>query len=814
MKLLLRSILFFALASFAPGAFGQSVWNGSVDDNWATSGNWTPSGEPSATTNALINIAATINLPGTATSVGNLNITTSTVGLTASTSTFTDTLLTVNAGGTLNLIIPTGGTVSSSNTAFVSKIGDGSGTGTLNLTGTGTLSFPSGTNNTEDGIGGTGIINQSIDGSSTTVNVNATLRIGADGNVLSPPSIPAGSTAAAGGTGTYNLGGTAILNATTIDVGVGSGTGGGTTTGGSTPTVGTLNITSTSATALTAFAVNIGTDESATGATIANTTGLVNQSAGTATMTILRVGLAPGTGVSGAYNLSGTGILNDLNTISIGSNLGASGSFQQSAGTTVTTPFLFVGEKGMGNYALQGGTLTVNSNLNIGETAGANGILTQSAGSTLIANGTFDIGTGGTGDFKYNGGTLTLSSGIAIGANGTFDQNSSITLTNPATQAVTIAAGGSYNLNAGTLTTGGTTFFTGAGNFNFAGGTVLVSSPWLDSLNGTISGTSTINTAGNPVGLSGNLTGTGTLDFIGGGFIDLSGTNNGVDTTWGAQINGVGTTLIADTGVANLSALGSFVIGAGATLNVASSGNPTDTFAGSISGAGNFITGQNDTAANKLILSGTTNLTGASTTTIGAGGFGTLEVDNGTISNVNGSAGDPTDTFDVGSGTSTGTVTLLGTNSLGRITVHTGSTLLAGNVSGDIANTGTLGTLGTPNAPATLSITGRLLSNGTLLVNENGITADEFGSGLLTIAKLSGIVKVVGFGTITNVVIVDTTGGVTIGGNGNLNDPAGLTTNPPTALFSSTLSENGADTQLLLSTVQNTLGPTTQFLSG
>src|SRR5471032_1060449 len=48
MKLFLRSILFFAVASFAPLAFGQyPSWTGAAGDNsFETPGNWSPSGVP------------------------------------------------------------------------------------------------------------------------------------------------------------------------------------------------------------------------------------------------------------------------------------------------------------------------------------------------------------------------------------------------------------------------------------------------------------------------------------------------------------------------------------------------------------------------------------------------------------------------------------------------------------------------------------------------------------------------------------------------------------------------------------------------
>jgi uncharacterized protein with beta-barrel porin domain len=822
---------------------------------------------------AFVFVPATITLPNAPTTIQDLLIESSDVTINATTSTFATTFINVDSGGTLtgetfstlNLNIPTGGVVSATDATVSTSIGDGSGPGMLNLTGGGTLSIAATGSSMAVGLGGIGIVNQS---GTTAVNAQSGIFIGSDGNVSNPVSLQFGGTMAAGGTGTYTLSGTATLSSGTnaIAIGAGSGLGGGTGTGGTSATLGILNITSTSATALTAGAIYLGVDANAntapedfaTGIPIANTMGIVNQSAGTATISgTVFVGFAPGTRVSGAYNLSGTGILN-TGGITIGDVTGSSGSFQQLAGTTVGTNTLIVGDGGQGTYSLQGGTLTVGTNLTIGSSAGGNGTLTQSGG-TLILNGTFNIGTGSTGIFNYNGGALTLSaSGIAIGATGAFNQNASITITSA--QPVSIATGGVYNLNSGgTLSTGGATSFTGTGNFNFAGGTVAVTgTAWSDPFNGVISGTSTINTTGGGATLSGNLTGSGTLDILGGQTVTLSGTNNVADS-WGAALTG-GSTLTA-TSAASLSTTGTYTIGAGSTFNVATTANTT--FGGNISDTADATNPTpatpaqfNLTGAHKLTLAGQTNLSVASASTIGTGA--SLEVNQGTISNVNGSAGNAADTFDVGNGTSTGTVTLLGTtNTLPTVTVNTGSTLIAGNltgnatvhtgatlftgsmtgnatvnagavmfannVTGSVTNNGTLGAPGSilgaaVPAPllssAPLLISNNLTSTGTLAVNSGNtnstgtIVIGSFGSAAhpLTTATLSGIIDVTGFGQLTAVPIVYTTGGVTIGGNGTLNNAGGLATNPATIIFSSSLSTNG--TQLLLSTV---ITPLTTF---
>jgi uncharacterized protein YhjY with autotransporter beta-barrel domain len=167
-------------------------------------------------------------------------------------------------------------------------------------------------------------------------------------------------------------------------------------------------------------------------------------------------------------------------------------------------------------------------------------------------------------------------------------------------------------------------------------------------------------------------------------------------------------------------------------------------------------------------------------------------------------------TLDIGNGTSSSNVALQGTNFLQTVNVNLNATLLAGNsISGSLNNMGTLGTLGTLNNPASLSFTGTgtFTSTGTLLINSNGLKIDTFGTAaagtMPTTATHSGIVNVNGIGTIKNVPIVFTTGGVTATLGSAVGD---LTTNSATALFSSQLSFDPADPthkNLLLSTTQN-----------
>jgi RHS repeat-associated protein len=83
MKLMLHRVFFCACAVLATNAPGQTVsaWTGSAGDGqWATAGNWNPSGVPVAPNEAIVNITATIALPTTST--GSLFLQSSTINLT------------------------------------------------------------------------------------------------------------------------------------------------------------------------------------------------------------------------------------------------------------------------------------------------------------------------------------------------------------------------------------------------------------------------------------------------------------------------------------------------------------------------------------------------------------------------------------------------------------------------------------------------------------------------------------------------------------------------------------------------------------
>ena len=812
MKLFWGSIAVFTIASFSSSAFGDPDWtNQGPNSVWENPSNWineeglgaVPTSINSAhifpgftVTNGLIVTPggnSTINITATSNqSVQSLlvssdfdgsNVTNGILNLSFnSSSTLTVGIdgLVITGASTVNFT----GNLSMSNGEFM--VGTGSSTiDEGEVTGSGRLSLNSGSVNLD---GGTALILGDGAGVAGTITQNA-------GSVVtSGEDLVIG----AGGTGTYTMTNNSVLNIGTqgapqsidyaVVVGATTGSTGFMTIGGSSTVNGVNEDTS--------FVVGVGG------------TGVVTQS-GTSSVNLdgnlseFALGV---TGGSGTYNLeSGTltlGATSTDYTVAIGADASSTGTLTQSGGTLVmgAGTNVDIGEAGTGVYNLSVGRADFQNGLTLGDAAGSSGTIVQSSGTLTVENAPVVVGNNGTGLYEMKGGSATFNDGVVVGSSGSILQTGgTFILANGSTLDLS-AVGSSYTLGGGILQINSNALIgaNGEGTFNFGGGTLQLTSAGTltDNLNGTVTGNSTINTAGDDVNLNGNLTGNGTLNIGGGGTVALSGVNNGGGgntDSWGAIITGAST--LNASSVTSLSSTGSYVIGTGSTFAITN--NTAQTFAGNISvtpdqaGPATFITG-----SGKLTLSGNINLPTSSTTTIGVGGG--LEVNTGTISNINGSAGNTVDTFDVGNGSTKGTVYLLGTNTLPQVTVNAGSTLYTANVAGNVTNHGSLGTLGTLNGPTTTTITGSLVSNGTLIIHSNSATADEFGS--LTSAMLSGTVKVLGVGSVTDAVIVDTTGGVTatIG-----TAPGDLSATGNTALFHADLTNNG--TQLLLTTTQSAI---------
>lgn len=197
-------------------------------------------------------------------------------------------------------------------------------------------------------------------------------------------------------------------------------------------------------------------------------------------------------------NPGSTLTINGTAGLSVGAaGLGA-GLLNISEGGTVTTPYGYVGEGGAGNNGIvnvdqAGSVLAIANNLYVGlDYPGDTG-----------GNGTLNI---------TNGGNVTVGGVLYIAAN-----DSTTT--------------GAVNVTNGTLQIngpGGIVMGPGHGTMTFNNGTLLVTGGDL-ATNVPITSAGgmafTVNTNGNDVGLSGNISGTGGLVVSGAGILTLSGCN-------------------------------------------------------------------------------------------------------------------------------------------------------------------------------------------------------------------------------------------------------------------------------------------------
>ncbi|HEV3417860.1 MAG TPA: hypothetical protein VG056_13625 [Pirellulales bacterium] len=267
-------------------------------------------------------------------------------------------------------------------------------------------------------------------------------------------------------------------------------------------------------------------------------------------------------GSNGHYNLANTATLHAFHQEEIG-YLGT-GTFTQTGGTHTVDQALTIGDQAgsTGTYNMQGGTLNANSSLFVGfegtgtftQTGGIVSVaddldiqLDQGVGTYNLKGGTLSVvngGTqifsaGGTGVFKFTGGTLKVlaySMGTNLAQSGS-DSASTLDVTGNDT---TIYAG--YNIDGSAkgaaLIVGNGHALTVLNELSVQGGTVTITQTGgtistglnLDIANGTANGT--FNLSGGSVGFgSGGFNvadqgGTGTLNLSGTGTINASASDD------------------------------------------------------------------------------------------------------------------------------------------------------------------------------------------------------------------------------------------------------------------------------------------------
>ncbi len=328
--------------------------------------------------------------------------------------------------------------------------------------------------------------------------------------------------------------------------------------------------------------------------------GVVNVDGGTFTAGGVKPFYVGQTG-EGTLNLN-SGSVVSTNEVYIGNNAGGVGVVNVIGGHFDARKHLCVGVNGTGTLNLNGGTVDVANDLNVGEDSGSgtiNGISgdlhqngsgfvfnvgkgANSTGTVIKEGGDWSCyylrlgtGTGSTGSFTHNDGTLEVKTELSIGSKctGTFTMNGgTVTLNWRANQFIGKDSGssGTLNLNGGTLTArclrrnndGATA------TLNFNGGTLK--SNYADTRGLIASGVTTTVLAGGGTIDSGNisisvasaLSGTGAMRFKGGNTITLSGAN----TYTGGTIIELGTKVVASHATAKDTILSNLVIDGRAVL--------------------------------------------------------------------------------------------------------------------------------------------------------------------------------------------------------------------------------------------------------
>ncbi len=407
----------------------------------------------------------------------------------------------------------------------------------------------------------------------------------------------------------------------------------------------------------------------------------------------LNLGCNPG--ASGSYSLSSSGVLSApnvyvgsagtgtfaqfggtntiANSLYLGYNMGSSGTYTLSGSGVLSAPSETVGNSGTGTFAQTGGTNTVgssgNGSLSLGSNMGSSGTYTLS-GSGVLTAPSENVGGAGTGALIQTGGTNSVGANgngfLSLGSSGTYTLSGSGALSayaenvgNSSTGTFTQSGGtnivtsdfqlngGTYNLTGGALNvpaidgTGGT--------FNLGGGTLVASTGFSTFQAMTLTGSGgsgNLNTGGtNSVTLSGAVSGTGGLYISGGGTLQLAGSNT---YCGGTTIPDSGTTLVLN----NAAAVQNSIV----TLSASSGGLMLNTNAGSITTF--YVGGLAGSGSGSL-----TDIYGYYSATLSIGGSGTSSTYGGALSGAGGLTK-----------TGSGTLVLTGSNS------YMGPTTISGGV--------------------------------------------------------------------------------------------------------------------------------------
>lgn len=344
-----------------------------------------------------------------------------------------------------------------------------------------------------------------------------------------------------------------------------------------------------------------------------------------------------------------------------GVTLGSAGGVALTIGNVSSSPgtaTLITANTYSGGTTIQKGTLSIHNNGSLGSgilTFAANGTTLQAGASNLIISNPVRIT--GNGAIDSNGTTITIAGTVSD-----FTPGGILTKTGAGTLSL-IGANtytGGTNLNQGTLSIGNITAI-GSGTLTFGvndGNILLPTSSLAISNSIALSKNGIIDSNGQTIAISGNISGAGSLTKDGAGTLILTGAND---------YSG-GTTVSAGTLEGNTTSLqGAILNNASVVFNQTSAG----TYAGQMSGTGSL----NKIGAGQLIVSGNNTYSGATTVssgmlTLNGSIISPLTTLSGTFLNGNGTiTGDTVIGGTLGPGTSIGTFRIIG-----NITFQTGST--------------------------------------------------------------------------------------------------------------------------------------------
>jgi fibronectin-binding autotransporter adhesin len=331
-------------------------------------------------------------------------------------------------------------------------------------------------------------------------------------------------------------------------------------------TGGSLNLNLDGTSTLGVGYKGIGTLRIADAITVASFIGTIgNRTGSTGTATVTGTGstwtstgnLYVGNSGSGTLNIKNGGQVSNA-TSYLGYNIGSSGTatVTGTGSTWTNSRYIYVGRSGGGTLNIEAGALVSNSTAYIGNDSGSTGTVTVTGTgskwtntSTLYvgvsSSGTLNIESGGQVSSNYNGylgynsgstGTVTVT-----GIGSTWTNTYSLYVGNRGQGTVTqndgiISVGqtlylgqdygskGAYYLNGGVLAIRALAKGTGTAHFYFGGGTLRADASFATNMPLELTGSggdAHIDTAGNNVSLTGTLSGSGGLQKLGTGSLEI-----------------------------------------------------------------------------------------------------------------------------------------------------------------------------------------------------------------------------------------------------------------------------------------------------